>query len=132
MWFVGGVGGFLSYGPRRATSFLTPPPHTHTPTKQTREYALVSGTDPLLKEDTQRLESLDPELPRCLAALAGEGDLQDFIHVRVVRPSGPTHSIIDFPGARFCVFFCLCCFLFCCLVWEVWGCGATPCVVGGE
>ncbi len=77
---------------------------THTPTSlthhhQPREYALVSGSDPLLKDDTRRIEGLDLNLPRWLGVLAGEGGLEDFIYVRVVRPSGPTYSVIDFPGA---------------------------------
>lgn len=77
------------------------------PTTTNREYALVSGTDPRLKEDTRRVDSLDPELPRCLLMVAEEGALHDFIYVRVVRPSGPTYSVIDFPGAcvRACVIF---------------------------
>jgi len=66
---------------------------------QPREYALVSGSDPLLKDDTRRIEGLDLNLPRWLGVLAGEGGLEDFIYVRVVRPSGPTYSVIDFPGA---------------------------------
>jgi hypothetical protein len=59
----------------------------------------VSGIDANLRDETRRIESLDPDLPRWLAALAEEGDLDDFIYVRVVRPSGPTYSVIDFPGA---------------------------------
>lgn len=78
---------------------LTHTPIHHPTTPPTREYALISGSDPLLKEDTRRVEALDPDLPRWIAALAAEGDYGDFIHVRVVRPSGPTYSVIDFPGA---------------------------------
>lgn len=66
----------------------------------------MSGTDPRLKEDTRRVDSLDSELPRCLLMMAEEGGLHDFIYVRVVRPSGPTYLVIDFPGAcvRVCAF----------------------------
>ena len=45
------------------------------------------------------MEALDPDLPRWIAALAAEGEFGDFIYIRVVRPSGPTYSVIDFPGA---------------------------------
>jgi hypothetical protein len=138
----------------------------------TKEYVLVSGTDPLLKEDTRRLESAE-ELPRVLVALelegagtgrvnnnqsvkeTGEGGaipipeeenqseggesqfssnkssiskrglsfsggimrrhsrggsngggnavgpMGEFVYVRVVRPSGPIYTVIDFPGFSF-------------------------------
>lgn len=87
----------LSHTPPLALLFPNNPNNKH------REYALISGSDPSFKDDTRRIESLDPELPRMLAALAGEGDLTDFIHVRVVRPSGPTYSVIDFPGTYVCL-----------------------------
>lgn len=110
-----------------------------------KEYVLVSGTDPLLKENTKRLENAE-ELPRVLVKLnktkkgglfggssrvaaeeedneemetsVAEGDdastasssrrsrtgakatpaLEGMIYVRVVRPSGPTYTAMDFPG----------------------------------
>jgi len=112
-----------------------------------KEYVLVSGSDPLFKHDTKRLEIV-ADLPVCLVKLdnktrglgaaaghlvgdKGEGvsdaiveeEEEDvdgeqttrptpprrsdsissgseagLIYVRVVRPSGPTYTIIDFPG----------------------------------
>lgn len=123
----------------------------------TKEYVLVSGTDPLFKQNTRRLEHAR-DLPACLAALdkdvrtdevgrtqgmkaetnpvedagtpisisqeeeeaenireelseqssyftglggvGSSGPAEDLrlIYVRVVRPSGPTYTIIDFPA----------------------------------
>lgn len=98
--------------------------HTHERNPLPRTYALVGTSDPLFKEtaNVRCVEKLD-QLPKVLTRMCygggGAGEEDDYaiggeeedraapIYVKVVRPHGTGHTVVDLPGAFFLRFACV-------------------------